>query len=416
MKSWLKKQKTANIFYYLSFFLVLMPPFAVPFVSSSHYLGITVIFFLFLYMLFKIFVKKEKINVSKTLIALFLLYIASQSLSIITAIDLKAYLTTYEKILVTGTLFILSLYFIRGEKEIKILAIILFIVTALSLIIEAIIFLYPSAVLSTGKYLLNSTYEQLVALNINRGRVYTGGYDEVLIPLALYYLMLGKNKRIMGLFAVVIPVFSFISNFRTRIIMTVFAYLSFLFIFINRIKKYWFILVAIPVVFYFLYTILYFQTGYTVIDRLLLSRSIDYSTITSRIKNWGYSFDMGISSPLFGVGLGNYYDYLPPQEQKIFTYSSQQQSEYSLAAPYPHDIFFNTFAETGTVGLLALIFLLIYFLKKDLQIIKTKENGLSKAYVISFWTLFIYGTVNPTDQLAYQTLFWVLRVMIERGY
>jgi hypothetical protein len=338
----------------------------------------------------------------------------SQSVSVITAANISAFSSAYEKILASAILFILSLYFIQNERDVKKIILILFIATTASFILQALIFFYPGIILSAGKYLLNNTYQELVDLNINRGRVYVGNYDEMLIPIVLYFLIERKEKVLFGFFAILISVFSFISNFRTRIVMLAFSILSFTLIFLKKIKKFLIFLIIIPIIFYFLYSFLYQETGYTVIDRLLLTNPGDYGAITNRVSRWEYSLEIGLSSPVFGVGLGNYYDYLSPAEQKVFTTSSEVENENALAAPYPHSIFFNTFAETGAFGFSALILLLVYFLEKDISVLRG-ENGLSKVFVISFWTLFIYGTVNPTDQIAFQSLFWLLRVLIMRS-
>ncbi|OGH16139.1 MAG: hypothetical protein A3C30_02905 [Candidatus Levybacteria bacterium RIFCSPHIGHO2_02_FULL_40_18] len=85
-----------------------------------------------------------------------------------------------------------------------------------------------------------------------------------------------------------------------------------------------------------------------------------------------------------------------------------------LAAKDPHNVFASTFAETGFLGLGSLVLLLLYFLQKDIGIMKS-SNDLSKTFVVSFWTLFVFALLNPSSSIIYQTLFWLLRALIEKS-
>jgi O-antigen ligase len=123
---------------------------------------------------------------------------------------------------------------------------------------------------------------------------------------------------------------------------------------------------------------------------------------------------MGLSSPLIGVGLGNYYDNLPSEDQKSYSANPLETALFNAASTDPHNIFFRTFAETGGVGLSAFILLLLYFLKNDLYLLKERED-LSKALIISFWTLFIFSVLNPSLNIGYLSLFWLLRVMVDKS-
>jgi O-antigen ligase len=110
--------------------------------------------------------------------------------------------------------------------------------------------------------------------------------------------------------------------------------------------------------------------------------------------------------------LGNYYDYLPSNKQQSISQNKMAKQEYDVAANDPHNVFFSTFAETGIFGLSTFIFILLYFLKKDLIIFRNKTDGLDKAFIISFWTLFIYSLANPSSSITYMSLFWLTRLVI----
>ncbi len=191
-----------------------------------------------------------------------------------------------------------------------------------------------------------------------------------------------------------------------------FALAGSILIFKNNIKKYFIFLLIVPIVFYLLYSV----QGYTVLDRFLLQNQSDISTVTSRIQRWEMAFEMGLSSPVIGVGLGNYYDYLPLQYQKSYSGYSFIREEYNAAATDTHDIFFQIFAETGILGLGTFVALLFYFIKKDFRLLRQNNAELSKALVVSFWTLFIYSLFNPSlTTITYPSLFWLLRVIIEKS-
>jgi O-antigen ligase len=120
---------------------------------------------------------------------------------------------------------------------------------------------------------------------------------------------------------------------------------------------------------------------------------------------------MAQSQPLLGVGLGNYYDNLPPEKKSFLSLSNWQNKESSIASTNPHDIFAQILSELGFVSLLFYLIMISYFAISDIKIL-LKQDNFAKAVVISFWSLFLYSLFNPTTTLTYNSLFWVLRALI----
>lgn len=399
--------------YYLSILLVILPSLALsPLISSSHTLVGLIWGGLFVYVLFEIIKNKFDPFLHNDFFKFFLIFFFFQSITVITAKNLSSFLSLYEKILFSGIFITVSMYFIKDIKSVYKAIIAMFISSTINLLSQVFMFLNYQLFLYFGGIFFNKNYLDLISINIQRGRVYLESYDEMLIPLILYFWTINKNRKVLVWFTFLIPIISFLSLFRTKIIMLAFALLGFMVVFLREIKRYYLIPIGIGVIILSLYWFLSSLQFYTVFDRLTLQYSSDQNTITSRIERWGFALDMGVSSPAFGVGLGNYYDYLPSNKQQSISKFQLANQEYDIAAQDPHDIFFSTFAETGTFGLGTFVLLLLYFIKEDFEMLKNKKNGLGKAFVISFWTLFLYSLVNPSSSITYQSLFWLTRVAI----
>lgn len=408
MKSFFEK------LYFASILLVILPSLSLsPFISNSHTLVGLIWGILMVYVFIKNIKEKNVFYSKKNLfILLFSIFFLSQSISVITAVNLDAFISAYIKIIFIAIFFVISIHFIKDNKSIKKIIKILFASSVVSILLQTIMFLNYNLFLYLGGLFLNKSYLELISLNIQRGRIYLETYDEVLIPIILYYWIANKNRKILLFFVFMIPVISFFSLFRTKIIMLLFSIISSTLIFLKKIKSYYLVLLIIGLSLISLYLVLSNFQYYTVVDRLTLQNQSDRETISSRIERWGFALDMGISSPAFGVGLGNYYDYLPPNKQKSISPYQIVNQAFDVASKDPHNVFFSTFAETGVFGISTFVLLLCYFAAKDLEVLRRKKYGLTKAFIVSFWSLFIYSVFNPSSSITYQSLFWLLRVVL----
>jgi O-antigen ligase len=259
-------------------------------------------------------------------------------------------------------------------------------------------------------------------MNFQRNRVYLEAYDEIFVPFLFYFLMSEKNgkKSLWFLFIFIgITIFSFISNIRIRFLMLIVSLIASV-IFLGRyLKKFLWLLFLVLLMFYFSYLALIKSKGYTVLERVLLENKYeDVLTVSTRLERWVKAVEMGLSSPLLGVGLGNYYDNLE-SSMKRPTYPSlliQKEKEAELGTLHPHNIFFNALAETGGLGLASLLLLFLYFLVRDIKIFfkKYKEDLFVRSFIMSFWTLFLAAFFNPSTTVNFYVVFWFLRVAIER--
>ena len=415
-KSLIKDKGKAKQIYFLSLFFVGLPPF---FLFSSFlnlhtaakamWLGL---FSLFLFGIYEIrFEKKEKI-----VFTLFSFLFIAQSLSSLGAVSVGAFLSQYEDVFFTAIFFFVSLTLLE-RKDIKKVVYILFFVAFVNTVFQLLIFFRPQFFLSVAKYFLHQGYLDLIALNVGRKRVYFEAYDEMLIPLTIFLFTKEKERLKRGMSAallILISLTSFISNFRTRFIMLSLSFLGSFVAFFNFLRRKMLILGGVILLsFWVLYSTLSQSVGFTVINRLLFEHRLeDVETVTARTKLWGEATDMGVASPVFGVGLGNYYDHLSYSLKENFSIFEQRIKELESAIFYPHNMIIKVFAETGFLGLLALGTLLVYFLREDLKSLLKGESSLNDALAISFWILFSHAMVNPSFTVKYQALFWLTRALI----
>ena len=403
--------------YFTSVLLVGLPPVYFIFsIVNIHSIAKLIWLILFILVIFNIKNNLE-INLNKAFLILFLIFFLTQSASIVTARNVGAFLERYEDLFFSSIFALVTSAIMEKADDIKILIKILIATAAINVIPQLFIYFFPSLFISFSELFIHKGYLDLIELNIERGRIYLDIYDEILIPV-LIFLSINNLKKKEGVFwiilTVLISIFSFISNFRTRFLMAASALAGSLVIFYKNLRKKLLLVLPLLTIFYIIYNLVIQSMGFSVIERVLLEdKAEDVRTVTSRVLRWKKSVEMGISSPLLGVGLGNYYDNLDFSMQRAFSPFESILKEFELASYYPHNIFFRVFAETGFLGLLSIGLLFIYFIKVDSEILVNK-NDLAKAFVVAFWTLFLHALFNPSSTVKYQAFFWLLRVVVER--
>lgn len=206
---------------------------------------------------------------------------------------------------------------------------------------------------------------------------------------------------------------SFLSNFRSRILMLIFSFImSFVFLTKKKLGQKFIIFFILISIGYFSYTILNYNFKFSFIDRFALTdKKEDVNTIGYRWNNIVVSEEMAQSQPLLGVGLGNYYDNLPSGKKNFLSLSNWQNKEAQIASTNPHNIFAQILSELGFVSLLFYLIMISYFAISDIKTL-FKQDNFPKAIIISFWSLFMYSLFNPTTTLTYNSLFWLLRALI----
>lgn len=352
---------------------------------------------------------------------LLVFYFFTQSISIINSIDVFGFVNRYKDFIFEIVFFLVSVDFflapfLNTMLLKKIFKIIIFI-TFFNLFYEFLMLVNGDLATDLSEFLrLHPTYINYIQMNIERGRVYLQAYDEVLIPILLL-LLLKEKKLIKRLFffilILLISIISFSTMFRTRFLMLIFAFFtSFLFLNANNNKKIFYYIVLFSLVFGFFYSVCYFYKQ-SVIDRFVNIveadyKSLDVMTVKTRIEQIFEVVNIALRYPLFGVGLGNYFYYI--ESKNNLSLFSQRYKEIFIIDRMPHNIFLVKLAETGLLGLSSFIFICFYFIQQDwIGLTQRDDKNLRKAFILSFWTLFFYGLFNPSYNLSYNIIFWLIR-------
>jgi hypothetical protein len=409
----------------LSFFLIKIPPFYfLPPLRSAflttHTLARLIILALFaslavqqIFFAKKVFDRKEK-----TLLTIFLVYFTFQSLSVLSAVDTTSFLQRYKDILFPGMFLFVSLGLSKSTRASRKFIGIFLIAAVFNFFYQMVMFWAPNLFQSLASTFVYQAHFELVNINLQRARLFIETYDEITIPF-LFVFLTGQKKTwwritIFGLFLmIIIP--SLLSNFRSRILMLLFAFLaSFIFLRGRDIFSRSTLLVSLFITGYLAVLVLNTIFGFSFVDRFALQHKLeDVKTIELRARNIERSVEMASGYPWVGVGLGNYFDHLSSTWKNSQSVSGWIRRETEIAATNPHDIFAQVVAETGIISLLYYVGMLGYFTRVDIQALFGKKiRPRKKAFIISFWALFLFSVFNPSTTLLYNSLFWVLRVMI----
>lgn len=376
--------------------------------------------------------KKEKKGFKKSLqlFNLFIIFFTVQSFSVINAENLEDYVLRYKDILFIGIFFINSLFYIFDlksfeYKKIKNLFIFpLFLSNIYGIFVQILIYFFPNFFISFFSYYLHGDYLSIIKMNIERNRIYFESYEQILIPLIIYYIFVKKKLRktnfflsysfFTGLLLIIITL-SLLSNFRTKFLMLTFSLLFSFYVFRKFIKKKLFFYFFLFLIFiYFISKLSNLVSGINIFDRFYLINNIqEYSSINFRTSQIKDALDIFVKKPFFGIGVGNYRYYLNQNLKNLNILRNEYKNLFNDAYYSIHNIFFNILAENGALGLISFSAILVYFFYFDWLIFKRQEDLFKKSIIISFWTLFIYSLFNPTiNSISYNILFWYLRLII----
>lgn len=419
-----KTQKYIVWLFLLSLLLIKIPPFYFSHQIKSTFLTTHTLARLLISLAFLSLVLSQVLNKralfrrkEKLLLGLFLVYFIFHSVSVLSAINLISFLQRYKDVFFPG-LFLFTTLGLDMKRKPKGIITIFLIAAVFNFFYQAIMFLAPGLFQSLGSLLIYKKHFELVSINLSRARLFIETYDEIAIPFL--FLLFGRYKKrwqrvlIFTIFLLtVMP--SLLSNFRSRVLMLVFAlFTSFLFLSGKELVSKLGFLVSFLVLSWFSVVVLNSIFGFSFLDRFALQdKREDVQTIESRVENIETSANIGLAYPLFGVGLGNYYEYLPTSKKTRAFLFNWINRESEIASTNPHNIFAQILTETGLASMLFYAGMLGYFAYGDFRtLFKRKEGQTGKAFIISFWTLFLYSLFNPTTTLTYNTFFWVIRGII----
>lgn len=335
------------------------------------------------------------------IISLFLI----QSLSVFSAINYYSFLLRYED-MVFGILAFLS--FALFKKHYKKIALVLLLPMIFNIFYQIIMVVDKDLFTGLARNILYSKQLSLVLYNLGKERTYIETYDESFIPL-LFLSDVPKFPFVNYILFLGVALFSFVSRWRTRLLLLFFTFISsFIAIKGLRIQK---LIVLVLLILFVAYVVNFISTGTTgssFLDRIVFQdKSQDIAPINFRVKQLVTSIEFG-SASLFGVGLGNYYDNL--SDKKASNSSLYKGDVQELTEGQPHNIFSSLIAESGYLSFIVFVLMLALFLKSDINVIRGKDEY-QKAFVLSFWSLFIHSLFNPNAG-SFQIFFWGMRGLL----
>jgi len=422
LKLGFSSEKNNDLLFYLfliSFFLFKIPNFYLFIFFKNQFftsqaIARFIVIIVFLCNIYLYLIKKKRrfwlIQKDKLLINAVLILFVLQSFSILFAINLESFLYRYKDVCISLFFFILAAFYKDRVKEI---IFVLFLSSFLNIIYQFILVFRSDFFIRIVSNFIYQKHLNYVIANLDRGRIYIDTFDEMIIPFLFLNFEARKlfSNVLKKILIILIIIFSFLSNFRTRVLMVFFALItSFLILLKKRREK------EIRFIFLIMMIILIFSNFSSFYIRGInrfnnIDEILNTTSIMTRIDQIKISFNMGRLS-LFGVGLGNYYDNLPSLiKNKDMILSKSISFIKQGAEEYVHNVFGFIVSESGYLGLITFLYILSIFLRNDFFLLK-KNNEYDKALIISFWTIFIYGLFNPIIPASYQVLFWTLRGLL----
>lgn len=124
---------------------------------------------------------------------------------------------------------------------------------------------------------------------------------------------------------------------------------------------------------------------------LLSKKKISFSdpSFRERLNIWTDAFNMWFSNPFLGVG---------PKQFKFYSYSQN--------GTHAHNIYLNTLAQLGIIGLAALLYL-FYLIISELKR-SDRENPLWYAVLLSFIIVLVNGILNTTLHSEHGLIFSII--------
>ena len=333
---------------------------------------------------------------------LVLIFFISQGISIINALTLAPFIIIFTNITVGVTIYFITKNLIyEGTNneyisKTRSLNTTIILGGAINIACQILLLIYPAFFSQIIDQFFSKNLMEVTKLHYENKKLYSNFVIEIIIPiLSFNFIISNKTKgKIFSFFLVVVVfIMSFLSNFRYRLLGSLFALSFSLIVFRAHFRKFnWRPLVYILILFSIFSIFLTSLPIDTTLNRFIDTKEYGkYGTIAFRFMMQEKAIELG-SSNIVGVGLGNMYDYLQksPKQNNSFM---KESSNYALIGG-THNIFFQTFAETGLFGLLSLLILIIFWLLKDIKSLN-KVNDRKKVYIPMFWTLILISQFIP---------------------
>lgn len=372
--------------------------------------------------IFRLFKRHESI-IPKTPIVIYLvLYGLALVASLFFAIRLEDGMRDVFVALTGGLFFYVAYNTVRSAKSLWFVVATIVIAASGVSLLSLFAFAFPDGYQDFARRFLDRNVSGLYLYNRERGRIFPLWDIEATIPFFLLYAFKGNMKQIVGstVGSVVVLFAVFLANFRYRFVSVLFSIISFFYL-SGRKKN------IVP--FFALFTSIFFfyvlsaktLLNVTLLDRFFIQDRQSFEPIQARIEMGRQAFEMFLSSPIFGIGTGNYFynfnwriNYAGPEK-----YYFGIPLERFLIVVYenykgPHNILFSAISETGIFGLTTLLLLLVKCLEQDVRLYRryrqTAHKDIVSTFIISFWT-FIVGSmfINMFTALGAVILLWSIR-------
>lgn len=388
----------------------------IPFVSSSYLL----VRLFSLVLLGVLLVKnKDLFKFDRLIGTLIFIYFIVVSMSIVNAHNITSFLNTY-KDFVSGLILFLCFYSLIDDNNLNIVSRSFVLTSIVLLIVELLLYFYPQLIIPILNSIYNQGYLQFFLFQVNRDRLFGDSLNESMIPLFFVLTLKQKNKQKIFplLFVVLIIIFFtvFISNWRTKTLIFIFSFISSFILFVRSNKKILLLFLGVGIIFFIaVFGFVSKQISGTNILSRFTSELDEYgsNSNTARLQYWKDAMDIGNASPLFGAGLGNYFDVLSQSAKSKNMSTSISFNQKFILIDDPHNLFFSAYANTGALGLFTLLILMLYFIISDIFSFN-KQILTIKGFIIVFWSIFIYAFLNPWMYFQFLAQFWIVRAIVEK--
>jgi len=400
-------------------FLLRLPPmYLLPIQNSvfmSHNIVRIIVLFLLANEILYHFFHTKKLKTITVTFWVILIWFLSQTISVIEAKYVSPFLSAYKDIVFSIIIFFVS-YYTVNKKNIGIFIMTLFFSSVIHLFMQLFAYFTPNKFNLLFHQFFYDKYWQFFDYQYSRLRFFGDALDETLISIVLLLIISSKRRLIQiaaYIFLGIVTFITFASNWRSKTIIYIFAFLSGMTLYMKHFRK----LIVIFLITIFFIVMSNFLSreiiGYNIVDRLLYPENEETATITARLNYWEEAIEIGSSSPLFGVGLGHYYDYLSSKTQQLAQSSYLNRYRAFVTIDDPHNIFFSTFATTGFTGVVSLSALFLVFLYSDIRTIFTKKDKMINALISVYWSIVLFSLFNPWLYFSYLGYLWFIRGSIE---
>ena len=138
---------------------------------------------------------------------------------------------------------------------------------------------------------------------------------------------------------------------------------------------------------------------------------LSYPSLKSRLVIWQSAWEITKDHSLIGIGPGMFQEYYLDYQPRFKPYLE-------WAVPQPHNVFLAFWLQTGLIGLIGLIWLLIVFFRNCIKYLKVSD---SKIKILNFILLsvmayiLIHGLIDTTywkNDLS--VMFWLITALSYR--